>query len=63
MNNIWLKIVFSGLDETIAHIVATTPELHDFEESMESQHSNRDSRYFYINLESLQNQTNSHRWL
>ena len=33
----------TGLDDTIAHIVATTPELDDMEESMESSNSNNTS--------------------
>ena len=36
----------AGLDDTIAHIVATTPELEDMEESMEtSSNSNHRPKY------------------
>lgn len=33
-----------GLGTTLAHIVATTPELEDMEDSLESQHTNSSSR-------------------
>ena len=38
------KYVNTGLDDTIAHIVATTPELDEMEESMESSGSMNNNR-------------------